>query len=191
LHALLVRTFIAVNLPPEIRRAIFDGAAAVRELLAGARWVSAENIHLTLKFLGQVEEARLVAVSDALDEVARAHRSFLLTVEAMGVFPNSRSPRVVWAGIRAEPRLELLHHDVERACEAVGFPVEGRAFRPHMTLSRVKEPLPTEMRSSVRSAIQDSRLSGQVQVHTVDLMRSETGKEGSRYQVVHAAPLGG
>jgi 2'-5' RNA ligase len=60
-----------------------------------------------------------------------------------------------------------------------------------MTLSRVKEPLPTEMRSSVRSAIQDSRLSGQVQVHTVDLMRSETGKEGSRYQVVHAAPLGG
>jgi 2'-5' RNA ligase len=186
-----VRTFIALNLRPEERQALHDATRPIRDAATGAAWVASDNLHLTLKFLGTIEESRTAALSERLRSVAGAHRPLALDIGGAGVFPNLRAPRIVWMGVAADPRLELLHHDVERACEAVGFPVDGRAFRPHITLGRVKAPPDAAARRALKSAMQESVISQRVVVSTLDLMATTLAAGGSRYRVVTAAPLGG
>jgi 2'-5' RNA ligase len=87
--------------------------------------------------LGEQPEERVADIEAAIAGVAALHRELLMTVGGLGAFPNFRRARIVWMGVEHEPRLELLHHDVELACERLGFELEGRPFRPHLTLARV------------------------------------------------------
>src|SRR4051812_29843464 len=113
--------------------------APLRDSAPELSWVDESKIHLTLKFLGEQDESAIERVARAVDLVAYAHRSFDMRLGGVGAFPNFRRARVVWMGIAPEPRLELLHHDTEVACEELGFELEGRAFRPHLTLARVRD----------------------------------------------------
>ena len=186
-----MRIFLALNVPEATRQAIHDATAPLREAASeGVSWTAAEKIHLTLKFLGEQPDetpARLVA---ALDAPLARHRPVDVDLRGVGAFPTMKRPRVLWVGVRPEPRLELLQHDVEVACESIGFEVEGRPFRPHLTLGRVRPGAPTDLPRRLAGAAREVHLREAARVETVDVMRSELGPGGSRYAVLERVRLG-
>ncbi|HEY8175618.1 MAG TPA: RNA 2',3'-cyclic phosphodiesterase [Gemmatimonadaceae bacterium] len=183
-----MRLFLAINLEPDVRRAIVDATAALRTAAPTLSWVDETRLHLTLKFLGEQSEEIVPALSESVSDVAWRHRQFTMHLGEIGAFPNFRRARVVWMGIHRDPRLELLHHDVELACETHGLELEGRAFRPHLTLARVKD------RTNVEELRQLSRASKKVDfeeesaVQSIDLMKSNLGA-AAKYECLHSAPL--
>ena len=191
-----MRLFLALNFPAGLQRAIFDGTAPLRAAAPGLAWVAEPRLHLTLKFIGEQPDDAVAPLARALDGVGAAHGPVTMSLGGLGAFPNQRRPRVVWLGVAPDPKLELLHHDVETACAALGYEVEGRAFRPHVTLARVRpgrrsgggEPDAAAARA-LADAAREVQFRGSAVVETLDLMRSELGAGGSRYTLLHAAPL--
>jgi 2'-5' RNA ligase len=186
----MVRLFLAISLAPSVRQAIVDATSPMRDAAPTLGWVDETRVHLTLKFLGEQAESVVEDLGAALDAVAQRHRPFSAQLGGIGAFPNFRRARVVWMGVAREPRLELLHHDVEIACESLGFELEGRAFRPHLTLARVKDR--TEEDELRRLARASKRVTYEEDVHvtSVDLMHSTLNPNAARYERLHSAPLG-
>ena len=110
-----------------------------------------------------------------------------MTLGGIGAFPNFRRARVVWLGVGQDPRLELLHHDVEVACEALKFEVEGRPFRPHLTLARVREPLVEERARVLSREAKRMKYRTEFVVHSIDLMRSDLSAGGPSYTTLVSA----
>ncbi|HET9425986.1 MAG TPA: RNA 2',3'-cyclic phosphodiesterase, partial [Gemmatimonadaceae bacterium] len=185
------RIFLAINPPAEVRRRIWDATVALREAHRGVAWVAEPKIHLTLKFLGVVPEAAVDPLSDAMVEVARTHAPPLVHLQTVGAFPDLRRPRVVWLGVDPEPRLELLHHDVEVACERIGHELDGRPYRPHLTLGRVREAGTADVIKALRMAARRVRFSDEFHVQSIDVMQSVPGSAGSTYTVLASAPMKG
>lgn len=185
-----MRTFLALNLPPATRDALHERTAAVRAAAPLASWVARENLHLTLQFLGDVDGERVLAVEARVREIAATHRRLMLDIGGAGAFPNLGQPRIVWMGVASDPRLELLQHDLERGNESLGFPVEGRAFRPHITMGRIRIALPAAERGALVAELRECTFRERVTVTSVDLMESALGRVGSRYTVLAAAALG-
>jgi 2'-5' RNA ligase len=152
-------------------------------------WVREPMLHFTLKFLGEQSEERVSALRDAMTDASARHRAIALQLGGIGGFPNLRRPRVVWMGVAPEPRLELLHHDVEVACERIGFLLEGRAFRPHLTLARVRERPDDEVLRALSRAAKTVTLQETTMVDSIDLMQSELSTTGARYTMLASAPL--
>lgn len=152
------------------------------------RWVRPDRLHITLKFLGEVEPARLPAVEQAFLEACAGTPRLTLTAREFGVFPGVRRPRVLWAGFEADPALELLAHRLEQKFEALGFPVEGRPFRPHVTLGRIKEGawLPGDAAVELEGA----QPAGSFQAEEAVLLESRPGPGGAEYRAVRAVALG-
>jgi 2'-5' RNA ligase len=184
-----VRLFIAINLPSDVRAEITAVTAALRAEAPEIAWVGEARLHLTLKFLGEVDEGRLREIAAAMAAVAGQHRELLMTLGGIGAFPNFRRARVVWMGIEQEARLELLHHDIELACESLGFELEGRAFRPHVTLGRVKDVLPEARLRALRRVGKQTEFRTDFVVRAVDLMSSELSQSGPTYRTVLSAAL--
>lgn len=176
----LMRLFLALNLDPEVRRRIHAATHALRAATPDARWVDESKLHLTLKFLGEQPETLVAPLSAALDQAAARSHELDLQFGAIGAFPNFRRPRVVWVGVAPDPKLELLHHDIEVACEGLGLGVEGRPFRPHVTLARVDKD-----DGALRQAAKGLKVREVSVVDSVDLMLSA----GGRYRVLHAAAM--
>lgn len=184
-----MRLFLAINLEPAVRRAIQEAASPLREAGPTLNWTDEARLHLTLKFLGEQPDDLVPPLSQAVARVAERHRPFALHVAEVGAFPNFRRARVVWMGVERDPRLELLHHDVETACEGLGFELEGRAFRPHLTLARVRERTPEDELRRVARASKRVEFETSTDVASIDVMRSERTATGSRYHCLYAAPL--
>ena len=184
-----MRLFLAINLEPRIRRAVRDATTALRDVAPTLSWVDEARLHLTLKFLGECRDAVVPALNAALDDVSRRHRVFPMRLREIGAFPNFRRARVVWLGVEREPRLELLHHDVELACEREGFEIEGRPFRPHLTLARVKPRAGMDELRRLGRAARALAFEDETLVDTIDLMQSTPDGTGARYQRLHAASL--
>jgi RNA 2',3'-cyclic 3'-phosphodiesterase len=184
-----VRLFLAINPLPDVRRAVIEATSQLRDAAPGLAWVDEPRLHLTLKFLGEQPETAVAPLADALDRVAARHRAFAVEVEEVGAFPNFRRARVVWMGVHREPRLELLHHDVEVACEQLGFALEGRAFRPHLTLARVRDRATEPELRALSRASRRITFAATTEVRSIDLMQSVAGSGGSRYECLHASTL--
>lgn len=184
-----MRLFVAINFPGETRAAVHAAAAPLRDAAPDLRWVSAERLHLTVRFLGEQDAGMVPALSDVLATAARRSVALTVMTDAVGAFPGFRRARVVWLGIAYEPKLELLYHDVETACMSLGFEVEGRPFRPHVTLARVPVRLAEDRARDLQRAARGIRFRTTALVSSVDLMRSESGAGGSRYTVVSRALL--
>jgi len=184
-----VRLFIAIDLPSGEKQRIGAAIAPMRAAAQAITWVPDERLHLTMKFLGEQAEERMSAVEEALSTVAARHRQMELVLGGLGAFPNLRQPRVVWMGVARDPRLELLHHDIEEACAALGHQVDGRAFRPHITLARVRERLPVPAARALATAARSVSYGASIMADTVDLMVSEPGASGPRYRLLAAAAL--
>ena len=182
---------MAINLPAPVRDTVYEAASPLRDAAGWVSWTPRDKLHLTVKFIGEQPDAIVAAVARDLERTASRHAPIALGLGGIGAFPNFRRPHVVWVGVEPHPRLELLHHDVEQACERHGIDVEGRAFRPHLTLGRVgRRPDPEAVRSLAR-ARRDVTFRTEIVVDSVDLMRSELRPEGARHTLVAAAPLRG
>jgi 2'-5' RNA ligase len=186
-----MRLFLALELPVAAAEEIAAATAPLRDAEPGLSWLPVHKLHLTLKFLGEGDDGRVAALTETLDRVARNHRPFEMTVRGAGAFPNFRRPRVVWMGVEPEPRLELLHHDVEIAAQELGYELEGRPFRPHITLARVRTPLPAERSRALARAARKLDHSRSAYVDRLTLFDSATGDSGAHYRRLHAATLGG
>jgi 2'-5' RNA ligase len=132
-----MRLFVAIEIAQEIRDKLTGFISEFRPRIASAAWVRPEGLHITLKFLGNVPEPKQPAIENALKSVKAPQ--FKLSIENIGVFPNPRSPRVLWAGIESGPELARLAGSVEDVLNLLGFEREKRAFSPHVTLARFKE----------------------------------------------------
>jgi 2'-5' RNA ligase len=185
-----VRLFIAINLPESEQQAIHESTAPLRAAAGSVTWVAPDCIHLTMKFLGEQQPEDVPKVREALAEVARRFQPLRLDVGGVGAFPHLRAPRIFWMGIGADPKLELLHHDLEVACEALGHEVEARAFRPHITLGRVKREVSTEQVAAMARLATNVRYRGTIDARSIDVMQSELSSTGPRYSVLAAVPLG-
>lgn len=185
-----VRLFIAINLPQSERQAIHHAIAPLRDAARSVTWVAPECIHLTMKFLGEQPPEAVPSVRDAIGAVARRYHPQRLNLGGVGAFPHLRAPRIFWMGIAGDPKLELLHHDLELACEALGHEVDARAFRPHVTLGRVKGDMSREHVQTLSRIASNVRYRAAVEVQSIDVMQSELSATGPRYTVLAAIPLG-
>lgn len=150
------------------------------------KWVRPENIHLSLKFLGEVDEAREPELRAALRHAAGTRpdpRPVTLQMTSFGVFPDYHRPNVLWAGVTPEPGLELLQHGVEQAFAPLGFPTEARAFRPHVTLGRAARDAKPRDFKGLEEILAGTDFDQTVTIAEVDLMQSTLQQDGPVYQV--------
>ncbi|MGH9747738.1 MAG: RNA 2',3'-cyclic phosphodiesterase [Candidatus Acidiferrales bacterium] len=132
-----MRLFVALDLPDGVRRALAELIATLQPQSRAARWVQPQNLHITLKFIGHVENDWLAPIQDALSKVHSA-QPIELRLHGMGFFPDERRPRAVWCGIAASPNLAPLAAEIDRALTPLGVEAETRPFIPHLTLARFK-----------------------------------------------------
>ena len=144
---------------------------------------------MTVKFLGEVEPEREPELRAALTRAADGGRAVPLGVRGFGVFPDATRPRVIWAGVEPDPSLELLQHRVEQEFAPLGFPPEGRPFRPHLTLGRAgREARPRDF-AGLAAALDRLQYEESVLAESVDLMQSVARAGGSVYEVRHSERL--
>ncbi len=177
-----MRAFVAVFPQLEVREAL---ARAARELpLEGdVRWVRHENVHITLKFLGEVTEEDLARVAEVLGSVGGRHGPFEVVASGFGAFPSARRARILWAGIgEGADRLGALARDVERSLEPLGFGREDRPYTPHLTLGRARGRPVALGAEALRPGIEFS-------VERMDLVESVLGGAGAAYSTLAAYAL--
>ncbi|HHL39943.1 MAG TPA: RNA 2',3'-cyclic phosphodiesterase [Deltaproteobacteria bacterium] len=183
-----IRAFVAVEIPDFLRDELRRLARELRRGGSAASWVRPENVHLTLKFLGQVDEALVGPLGEAVAGAASGVRPFRLTTGRVGAFPSLAAPRVVWLGVEPCEALSLLHRRIDDALGELGFERESRPFRPHLTLCRI------------RSAAEGRRLgrfigrtapavNASFLVESVTLFKSVLGAGGPRYAALARARL--
>ena len=190
-----IRAFIAVELAPPTREAL---AGVVRQLAdrvdRGVRWTRPESLHLTLRFLGNIDVELAPAVSDAVSRCAGLSRPFEVELGGIGGFERLRVMRVIWISVAGDlgPLMEL-NGSVEGELESLGFARERREFRPHLTLGRVRDNAPIPQRRAVAEALAsvDLGASASVPVERVSLIRSVLTHAGSEYTRLRTARLGG
>lgn len=183
-----MRVFIAIDLEPEIKTALQVLVCGLQATRADIRWVNAGGMHLTLKFLGPVDDAQAVRIKEILTDVARRHPSFPLRLEGTGAFPGEKSPRVLWVGFAAEPALLALQEEIDVALVSEGFEREKRAFMPHLTLGRVKGPGRID-KAMLELGNHRTESFGSMTVRKVALFESRLRPEGAEYRVVFEASL--
>lgn len=186
-----MRTFIAINLPQRERLRIHRALRPLREEGLPVRWVEPENIHLTLKYLGEVHSARLDQVRALVDRVAGGVGPLVLDVGGFGAFPTLRRPRVLWMGVDPTPELRCLKQDLEWALADAGFEAETRAFHPHLTLGRANPGGAAGVFRDLDAWVPKLGFRTQVPVQRVDVMRSQLSREGARYTVLASARFQG
>jgi 2'-5' RNA ligase len=176
-----MRIFIAIEIPEETRAGLRDAQRALKTDAVDASWPRPEGIHLTLKFLGEVPEAKVPEITKALATAAAGSRVFHLAVDGTGTFPNTRNARVVWAGLEGEIEcLNRLQAAVEDAMERAGFDRETRAFAPHLTLGRIKYIRSREAWARALEQVKGLKLPA-FAVSSFNLMRSELKRTGAEY----------
>jgi 2'-5' RNA ligase len=186
-----VRLFLAINLPDETRRAIAEALAPLRDAAPRVAWVRAELLHVTMKFIGERDAGDVTALQTAAASAARTAGVLDLTLVDAGAFPNFRRPRVVWLDMRPPEPLVTLAMRTDEALATAGVPREERAFRPHLTVGRVKSELTRMEALALERAAGQVHASFAVRVTTIDLMWSALSHGGPSYTRLAAIPLGG
>ncbi len=190
-----VRVFVALDLPQHAKETLEAAASDLRNTLpAGIRWVQPAGIHLTLKFLGDVDSNMVGPLLEAMTGATApaTQRPFDLKLSGLGMFPSEREPRVLWAGINGDlAALNDLQQSVDRAISALGFAPERRPFRPHLTLGRVRDQVWPADRRRIGSLISQARLpdSPPWQVSEVHLIKSNLTPQGAIYSSLGTSSL--
>lgn len=179
----MIRAFIAVEIPEEVRLDLAEAQAQLKRAQTGVKvsWSKIENVHLTLQFLGYVEEPAIEKIRLALEEVAGTFAAFELMVTGVGAFPDERRPRVLWAGCKDEAgKLKALAGAVQGAMQPLGFQPENREFSAHLTLGRVKQPRTDAALTWALDSIKNQSF-GAMRVEAIHLFQSELHPQGSIY----------
>jgi 2'-5' RNA ligase len=188
-----IRSFIAIELPGELRQALTrlqDG------LKTGSRtpvkWVDPGSIHLTLKFLGNIDVGLTGRITAVMEEAVRGLHPFRIDVGGLGVFPNPRRVQVVWVGLAGEiERLARLQKRIEAGLTPLGFAAESRSFTPHLTLARIRDRATPQERQDLGRLIEGTRFEADcgINVDAVHLMKSQLTREGPVYSRLNSAVL--
>lgn len=185
-----LRCFIALELPDRLKEAVGSMLGELKKSDADVRWVPPENLHLTLKFLGNVPEETVPAILRQVESAAARRRSFKAVLNGVGVFPGRKRPRVVWIGLDGADELVALQGDVDRNLSSLGFEPEGRAFSPHLTIGRARSQRGM-MALMTRLDSLAGTLFGEFMVESISIMRSKLSPAGAQYTRLHGVPLGG
>jgi 2'-5' RNA ligase len=186
----LLRSFLAIELPESILRRIGEVQRDLKSSRADVRWVSPQNIHLTLKFFGNIEESKIDSIAQSIEEPARTFSPIGITVRGMGAFPGLKSPRVIWIGLHDEKKvLVSFQKQLDGELQKIGFQPEDRPFHPHLTLGRMrsnrgKDELVTEMEKYREEEF------GSFQTDRVILLKSDLRPEGPIYTPLREIRLG-
>jgi 2'-5' RNA ligase len=183
-----MRTFIAIEIPSEIKSALGALQTDLRRAGADVSWTKPDNFHLTLIFLGEVDESRIGEVEKVCVSSAAEFKPFTLSLNGTGVFPNARQPRVLWAGLAGEiENVVEMRRRLDDGLALIGFEREETAFRPHLTIGRVKSNKKTRELLALADTHQLPRSS--FEVTEIVLMKSELLPAGARYTVMARASL--
>jgi RNA 2',3'-cyclic 3'-phosphodiesterase len=186
-----VRLFFAINFAPELRERLWSDAQALRSAVSrGVKWTEPAAMHVTVKFLGETDEASVASLVDAARTAVASYSPVDAAIRRFGAFPNFDRPRIVWVGIDDRGQLGRVATAIDRACTTFGFEPERRPFAAHITLGRVKDVLSRDELTELRQAAERSHTSRSARIETVDLMRSHLGPAGQRYDLMEAIPLG-
>ncbi len=190
---MMLRSFIAVEVPAEIQKTISQSLAPLQQSLPKPliRWVAPQNVHLTLKFLGDVSPINLERLAEAIRIEAEAHQAFSMSVGGIGAFPNSRRPRVIWIGLEAPAALAALQRGVEAASASLGYVAENRPFSPHLTVGRVGQSISVADLHKIHTALDGMEVGelGQVQVEAIHIFKSDLHPGGSVYTPLYVLPI--
>ncbi|HHX66174.1 MAG TPA: RNA 2',3'-cyclic phosphodiesterase [Chloroflexi bacterium] len=189
-----VRIFVAIELPSTVLDALEEMQSRLRHGKGGraGRWVARDNIHLTLKFLGDIPEEALNGIFAAVQQACAGHAPFEIHTTGPGCFPNTRRPRVIWAGVReGTGRLTALQRDIDRALARLGHAPDDRAFRPHLTLARIQRNAARIDIEALGGAIADYAPEPPVSftAHEVCTIKSDLRPQGPVYTILSRAPL--
>ncbi len=185
-----MRVFVAVGLGERVANELWQAIEPVRSGGYPIRWLRPDGIHLTLKFLGEVESSRELQIANALDEAAGRSQPFRLKIVKFGGFPSLSFPRVVWAGCEMADTLGLLQRDIESQLKQLGFPAEHRPFKPHITLGRAKKSLHKNSFNGLGDTMSKITITAASEIRTVELMLSELSSQGARHTALHSSALG-
>ena len=178
----MIRLFVALALPEDVRRRL----EMLRGGIPGVRWQSAEQMHLTLRFIGEVDGAAFREIGDALADVEA--EAFSLTLEGVGCFPPRGRVRILWAGVAQNPALLRLRERTEAVITGLGFEPDGRNYAPHVTLARFVSRVPPHRLQEFVS-YHGVFSSGPFPVHSFELFSSHLGAGGAHYEVEASYPL--
>lgn len=190
-----VRAFIAVELPLEIRQAIQHATSNLRRDTGPLiRWVAVENMHLTLKFLGEIPSASIAVLTQMIRSQADSFNCFDIHLTGIGSFPGPKRPRVIYIGIQAPAALEAFQRQLESAAQRLGYKADangGRAFAPHLTIGRVRQHIRADDQQKIRHALEESTIDspGTARVNSVHLYKSDLKPTGPLYTKLFSAHL--
>jgi len=179
-----MRLFVAIHIPESIRKSIASVLQEFRTIDPNIKWIKIENLHLTLKFLGNTDASKLDSISKTLVMI-RSEDSISVHFTGLGFFPNRRRPNILWAGIRASPNLRTIVEEIDQRLAVVGFPLEQREFAPHLTLARLAE---TGLSAKLIAAIDQisSREFGGFRATQFHLIESDLKSSGAEYTTLHS-----
>jgi RNA 2',3'-cyclic 3'-phosphodiesterase len=186
-----LRLFVAIDLDAEVLARVARVIDEQKVVMPHARWQAPHQLHVTLSFLGQVEQASFLEVGARVLESARRFPPFNVSIGAAGGFPNARRPAVVWLGVEPDARsLFGIAAELEAAWKEMGRSVDARAYHPHLTLARSKARAGDARLASVIESLAGVEL-GSCDVREIVLYRSDSSPAGVQYTAVLRAPLGG
>ena len=184
----MIRSFIAIDINPHVTESISHAIAELRPIIPAVRWVPATNFHLTIKFLGDIEEARVNSVAAVLEEQLRPFPGFSINAKGLGVFPDLRRPRIAWVGITGSQLLTLAAR-VESALQPLGFVAEKRPFTPHLTIGRWRQfDRPSQALGEPLAHWRDCEF-GKTTIDKVVLYQSVLRPAGATYQTLKVVSL--
>ena len=193
-HSPSIRAFIAVWVSDAARLALEEATGRLRQQIPkGVQWVKPDGIHLTLKFLGNVRADLAQGLLSGLHVPAATSPPFQIRLAGLGMFPNARSPRVLWAGVEGDlEALSDLQEVVESAASPLGLPRDGRPFSPHLTLGRVRRGASGSTLFKIGVSVESETLAHTEpwKVDSLHLVQSVLTPSGAEYTVLGSAPLG-
>ncbi len=187
-----VRTFVALDIDNVVRSRALQLIDYFRQARADVKWVEPENLHITLKFLGDVPSREIYHVCQAVQKAAASIEPFSICVQGAGAFPDALRPRTIWLGLTSGlQELGELHRRVEDALFELGYPREGRPFKAHLTLGRVRRSSPGLARLAQLIHEQADYEAAATSVEEVVVYSSELSPDGPSYEPLAFAPLQG
>jgi len=190
----MIRAFIAIDLPEDVSEQIGNILLELKRDLGEriVRWVPKQNIHLTLKFLGNVSTTNLVVLENVLSSVVAQHHFFTVQVGGLGAYPKVRSPRVIWIGVETTPELIALQGAVDKETDRMGYPSERRPYSAHLTLGRVSRNATLQDVERISNFLMEHKnvgVLGSILVRAVHLYRSDLRPDGAVYTRLFTAGL--
>lgn len=186
---MFLRCFIAIGITDQIKREIGRLLDILKKYAVDIKWVIPENLHLTLKFLGNTPDVLLPTIRESLMQIVSSYEACYIKIYNIGVFPNKKYPRVVWVGIEDTEILKKLKSDIEHSMSLLGYQRENKAFKPHLTLGRVRS------QKGIVNIVHEldnfkDREFGIIHVDRIKLMKSELKPQGAQYSCLHDIQFG-